>query len=113
MSSRAQKLVIAIASAVVGLILGAASAMTFEGEFMSDAADSRLIADATIYLTAMERLREGDSSAANSVLKQQLDAALLGLRTDTNRLSARQKEQYARIQERVSKISNREPSAIR
>lgn len=99
--TRTKTVLVVIVTAVAGLVIGAAAAMSFAGAFISTAADSRFIADATIYLTTLEKVSDGDNDGATRVLRQQLNAAMLGLQSDLNRLSVAQRNQYLSIQKRA------------
>lgn len=101
----AKTVLLLIVTAIGGMVVGAAAAMRFTGAFFSNATDSRFIADATIYLTALESMSDGNAGTARQVLRQQLDAAVLGLQSDLNRLSPAQREQYSDIQKRAARFS--------
>jgi len=103
--ARTKAILIAAIGGVVGFLLGATGATFFLALFIRDATDTRMIADASIYLTTLERLRVGDTGGANEVLKEELKSALLGLRVDQHRLSAHQRWQYAQIQERAKQFN--------
>jgi hypothetical protein len=101
---RAKFVLILIVTAVGSMVVGAAAAAAFVGAFMSDATDSRFIADATLYLTALEKIGDGDTVAVSTALKEQLKMAILGLQADSDRLSVTQRKQYLAIQQKAARF---------
>lgn len=102
--TRMKIILLLVLTAICSLALGAAAATRFTGAFLSTATDSRFIADANIYLTALEKLGAGDPAAASQVLRQQLNAAMLGLNSDFNSLSIAQQKQYSEIRKRRAQL---------
>lgn len=104
--TRGKLVLLLIVTAVGSMVVGAAAATAFTSAFLSDATDSRFIADATLYLTTLEKFDEGNTAAARAGLEQQLKMALLGLQADSSRLSATQRKQYLEIQQKAARFSD-------
>jgi hypothetical protein len=102
--TRVKLVLLLIVTAAISMVIGAAGATAFTGAFLSDATDSRFIADATLYLTTLEKMRAGDSMGADAAMKQQLTLAIRGLRADSVRLSPGQRKKYVAIQNKAAQL---------
>lgn len=102
---RAKTILFLSIATAIGITVGAAAATLFVGSFVGNAMDSRFIADATIYSTVLEKIKDGDTDTASRVLKQQLNVAMLGLTADFSHLSASQRDQYVIIQKRLAGLN--------
>jgi hypothetical protein len=71
---------------------------------LRDADTASHLADATTYLTVLERLYAGDSNDAANILKKELSAAEIGLSANRDRLSHTQSKQLSAIQQRISRL---------
>ena len=88
----------------LGVIVGASIALTFSTWFLNYGDTTRLIADATYDVAALEHLASGDTTGVESILKARLEASMVGLDAHGHRLTASQQNQVAKIEARARKF---------
>jgi RNA 3'-terminal phosphate cyclase len=106
--TRPKLIAVILLTLLSGFVVGAAVAGTFSIMFMSSANVSRNMADAFVYLMALEKLQSGDTVRTQKILHEQLQAAVFGLQVQSDRLSPSETEKLHRIQARVDALEGKE-----
>jgi hypothetical protein len=91
-------IVIAIVSLLAGIGLGA----LFGTNMLRYAQNTSALANATVNIAALERLRVGDASGASKILNIYLKSALDNLEANESSLSAAQEKQFAEVRKKAS-----------
>jgi hypothetical protein len=77
--SKSRAFLLAAAAFVVGVAIAGYGASWIFGQTLFAASASGAIADATVTLSVLERLRAGESAGAVDVLEASLDGAIVGI----------------------------------
>jgi hypothetical protein len=93
-----------IASFLAGLIFGVITILYMLSLFLTDATYSRLIAGATTELFVLEKLKDGDTAIATSILNESLEVNLFALDSYKDELSEFQNKKLAKLLLRTRKI---------
>jgi hypothetical protein len=93
-----------VGSAFVGVVVGCTATMLLSSWLNSYGKSAQLIAEATVHVSALERLAEDDTAGAVNVLQTSLDSTMLGLEANQNSMTPAQKAQVAKIKKRSAQL---------
>lgn len=109
LKSNIKTTVIALLGLLVGLISGAVGTAYSLSAFQSNALNTRFIADAVFQLAVIEKIQNGDTTAAISMLKAALKGNMVALDASDSQLSHSQGEAKNSLLNRIEKSNVLKP----
>ena len=100
---------IALLGLVAGLVTGAVATAYFLSSFQANALNTRFIADGIFQLAVIEKIQNGDTTAAISMLTEALNVNMVALNASDSQLSHSQNEAKKSLLKRIEKSNVLKP----
>jgi hypothetical protein len=104
--------VIALLGLVAGVVSGVAGTAYFLSSFQTNALNTRFIADATFQLAVIEKIQNGDTTAAIPMLTAALKGNMVALDASDSQLSHSQGEAKKSLLDRIEKSNALKPQRL-
>jgi hypothetical protein len=104
MSDRSRKVLFLGISAILGIVVGGIITAFLCSHLLSSADMSRIIADTTIDLTALEHVAAGDADGGAEVIRTRLEGSMIGLDAYRGQFSSSQESQVQSILRRKREL---------
>ena len=104
---------VAVASGILGLVIGGVAMQRLGADILSSGSNAQLLAEATVDIAALEKLKSNDADGAKAILAARLRGSMQGLNAEPARLTDSQAQVLKDLENRSKKLlsENQDPQS--